>query len=674
MSTYRFSHVWYASLALLALTACSSSGHNEGQRTEEAQRRYTILNDSMQHLAPHVLDTIKAEMQRAEDSLTWYDYYLMYGRHYLQTSTPDSTLPYVERTLQFIRNIATQTPRTRGLAAMALNSKGAYHYMMHHDADSVVSLFHQAYDLMTQSDMKQSLPDVSANIGDAYVEKNDMPEATRWYRRALVLDDSLGLPNNNELTLYMGLGRIYTTLHDFEQAKYYYEMTDEHFDNMKPNMQSYFLNNYGNYFYYHREYSDALKTFRRLKAHLEKYYDEDYFDMYLCKINMADVFLNLNQTDSAHHYVNEVEDFFKKNHINIGVYYANTIRIGIALQEKQYKEVERIVREEGKANIVDEGMLDIRNGYMNRYYAAIGDYQRAYAGLRGNQEKSDSAEYHRKHMRSSEIMTRLTEDTIRMHHQLEMNKREILYAKSRTMFWMIVVVLLVIIFGFTVWISYERKRRLQNHLDMLLLRLSNARQRVSPHFVFNVLNSRILKSDGAEADQLMQLARLIRTNLDLTHKEYVTLAEELDFVSQYVNIVQNSSGINFDFRIEAPEQEVLEQIKIPSMLVQILVENAILHGLKNKQGGDKCLSIHVDTNKQATRVSVVDNGPGFDIRHNSERLRTGLNIIRTTVATINQENPKAKMRFDIKNENGCHATLTIPMNINYPNIYESNHH
>jgi hypothetical protein len=61
---------------------------------------------------------------------------------------------------------------------------------------------------------------------------------------------------------------------------------------------------------------------------------------------------------------------------------------------------------------------------------------------------------------------------------------------------------------------------------------------------------------------------------------------------------------------------------------------------------------------------VADNGPGFDIRqYNSDRSRTGLSIIRNTLAVINQNNSKARIKFSIHNDNGCQATLTIPKNI-----------
>ena len=102
------------------------------------------------------------------------------------------------------------------------------------------------------------------------------------------------------------------------------------------------------------------------------------------------------------------------------------------------------------------------------------------------------------------------------------------------------------------------------------------------------------------------------------------------------------------------------------MMVQILTENAILHGLKNKEG-EKRLCIKVEDMGTQVRITVSDNGPGFDIRSDyGERTRTGLNIIRSTVSTLNMENGKTKIRFDIKNENGCHASLTISKDIKYP--------
>ena len=652
-------------IAVVTLWACHGGDCYEGQRTAEERQQYQALNDSMAHMTPRALTLIGKAMNDAKDSLTWYDYYLLYGRHYLLTEHPDSLLPYAERTLRFVQDVKPQTPRTRGLTAWALSAKAAYLYLMHHDADSIIGLYQRAYDLMMESDMKENLPDLSANLGDVYVAKDDMPEGARWYRRALFLADSLKLPASQNLTLYMGLGRIYTTLKDFEQAREYYEMADERFDEMKPNMQSYFLNNYGNYFYYNRQYDEALKMFMRLKRHIEQYNAENNFDMYLCKINLADVYLNLGKADSASYYVREPETYFEKHGVDIGTYYAHTIRIGIALLQKQYGEIGKILREEGDLHVTDNNMLGIRQRYMSRYYANVGDYHVAYNELRDNTHRRDSAESHTRQLRASDIMIQLTEDTLRLHHQLAMKEREASYARIRSTLWGFVALLIIVTLLFVLRLNYERKRRLQTHLDILTLRLSNARQRISPHFVFNVLNSRMSKTDQQEGDQLLTLARLIRSNLDLTTQTYVTLAEELDFVRQYVEVERSLIGEDFTFSIEAPGREKLERVVLPSMLIQIMTENAIIHGLKNREG-EKRLLISVVQDDKDTRISVIDNGPGFDIRKASERTRTGLSIIRTTLAAVNEQNKKSKMRYDVANDNGCHATLIIPYDLKLP--------
>ena len=650
------------------LLACKGNETYKGIRTAEEKHQYQVLNDSMQHLTPNALSLIQQQMHVAKDSLTWYDYYLMYGRHYLLTDKPNMFIPYAEQTLRYVSSLNEQTPRSRGLAATAISSMASLHYFLHHHTDTIIQSYQKAYHLMMESDLMENLPDLSANIGDVYVSANDLANASKWYRRALYLSDSLALPTQQTLTYYMGLGRIYTNLHDFEQARQVYEMTDKRFDEMKPNIQSYFLNNYGNYFYFRKQYDNALKTFRRLQRHLLKYNAGQHFDMYLCKINLADVFLHLHQTDSARIYMAEAEQYFRQQQIDVGIYYAQTIRLGIALEEKKYDEAKSIMEEEVPA-INDYNLISIRHEFLNRYYAAINDYKNAYVNLRKDMTSADSANILRQQMHAVDVLTRFTEDTIRLHHQLAMNEQEIRYEKTRTAFWMVLGLFSVIVLLFTLWFYRERRRKLQTRLEMLTLRINNARQRISPHFIFNVLNSRIAGTDEGEKGQLMKLARLIRSNLDISSQNYVTLADEIDFVSQYVDIERQLINEKFEFEKDLPEQAILEQIRIPSMLVQILVENAILHGLKNCQEPVKRLSIKVDYDKQATRIIIHDNGAGFDIRRtNNKRSRVGLNIIRSTINSINQENKKAKIRFDIINEHGCSAILTIPHNIHYPNL------
>ena len=59
---------------------------------------------------------------------------------------------------------------------------------------------------------------ICANVGDAYLAQNQLPEAAQWYRRALFLVDSLNLPKKENITLYLGLATIYLQLNDFDTS------------------------------------------------------------------------------------------------------------------------------------------------------------------------------------------------------------------------------------------------------------------------------------------------------------------------------------------------------------------------------------------------------------------------------------------------------------------------
>ena len=143
----------------------------------------------------------------------------------------------------------------------------------------------------------------------------------------------------------------------------------------------------------------------------------------------------------------------------------------------------------------------------------------------------------------------------------------------------------------------------------------------------------------------------------------------MDFVTQYVNTERYILGDDFDYSVELPSDDVMRLIVMPSMFVQILVENAIKHGLLEKEG-HKMLQVQVVCKPDCTSIYVRDNGVGFDInKSNSSSTKTGLNVIRQAIMIINERN-KHKMHFNIRNLTdeagntmGCEAELNIPSDI-----------
>ena len=243
-----------------------------------------------------------------------------------------------------------------------------------------------------KSDIIDFSPEIAANLADAYAMTNNLTDAAKWYRRALFLVDSLQLPENKNISLYMGLAQIYTNLEDFASAEYYYRQTDRQFDRIKLNMQLYFLNNFGNMYYYKRDYKKALEIFKRMEKHLYANKCSNMMETYLCKLNLADVYLNLNNTKEAKEYINGAETFFTKKKVLPAIHYINTIKIGAAIKEKRFSEVERILNnEKQERQIMEQNLIGIRERYLVEYYKATNNYRKAYEILSRTTTASDSA-------------------------------------------------------------------------------------------------------------------------------------------------------------------------------------------------------------------------------------------------------------------------------------------
>ena len=386
---------------------------------------------------------------------------------------------------------------------------------------------------------------------------------------------------------------------------------------------------------------------------------------------MADVYLNMDSISQSERYLSESETFMVANHDVEAVYYCNTIHIGQDVKKGDMADVARIMNREKSLfgddvnNLVAFNLRQIRNQYLQQYYLATGNYRMAFENLREDMQKNDSLEHNRINMRASEIMDRFTQDTLKLHHELVLEHKTAQLSQTRFIALMVVMLILLVCMFFVIKSMLSGKRLEESRHRVLQLKLEGARNRISPHFVFNVLNNKILHADKAEANELMGLVSLIRSNLDLSCQAKVTLAAEIGFVKQYLAVESPLMGDDFVFSLEiAPEVDV-EKTYIPSMFVQILVENALVHGLRGWEGR-KTLQVKL-ARKQPdyTVVSVKDNGKEFDIRRKGKK-RTGLGIITQTLAVVNERNSH-KMTFSLQNMKaedgsvaGCLAQVCIP--------------
>jgi hypothetical protein len=157
----------------------------------------------------------------------------------------------------------------------------------------------------------------------------------------------------------------------------------------------------------------------------------------------------------------------------------------------------------------------------------------------------------------------------------------------------------------------QEQREQQLVLNANRSELKALRAQVNPHFLFNALNtvaSLIPRQPDRAERTIEQLAELFRYTLRRSDREWVTLDEELEAVCAYLDVEQARFGEHLATRIEVSAEA--RQTRIPAMIVQTLVENAVKHGVGRirTQG---LVEIDAAVIASELRIAVGDNGPGF---------------------------------------------------------------
>jgi LytS/YehU family sensor histidine kinase len=135
---------------------------------------------------------------------------------------------------------------------------------------------------------------------------------------------------------------------------------------------------------------------------------------------------------------------------------------------------------------------------------------------------------------------------------------------------------------------------------------------LQPHFLFNTLNTiaEMVHEDPDKADAMIAgLSDLLRRSLDLGAAPDVTLAEEIDLVTRYLDIQRARFGDRLQVRIAI--DGAAADARVPALLLQPLVENAITHGLAARLDAGR-IDIDASVNGTDVVIDVTDDGPGME--------------------------------------------------------------
>ena len=169
-------------------------------------------------------------------------------------------------------------------------------------------------------------------------------------------------------------------------------------------------------------------------------------------------------------------------------------------------------------------------------------------------------------------------------------------------------------------------------------KLKAIKSQMNPHFFYNALNtiqSFILSNEKKQAvSYLSKFSNLTRTILEMTEKETISIAEEVKTLGLYLDIEKARFEEDFNYHILVDNEIDAENIKIPTMLLQPYVENAVKHGLLHKLG-KKAVTIHFQKETEHIKISIDDNGIG---RQKSTELNAIKNKNHNSFATEAMQN------------------------------------
>ena len=655
-------------LLFLAVSCKQSEQHSSWEKKYDSF--YRSVTDSLTTHPQQIRALAKQKMEMSTDSLEWYYYSAIVLKTYMFTSDVDSARYLIKRIEDFCAH-EQSSPYLADLRSEYLNTKGNI-YVRVGAMDSAIVCFTDSYKQRLHGMKTESVPDILINLADACSRQGKYDVSAFWYRKALQIGDSLGISEGRRHPVYYGLAQVYMALHDFDQCDYYYNLAGMFYDKMLPYEKYIYLNNRGNSYYYREDYPEALKYFKKGFS-LAVSHPDMGFEKNLCMVNLGDVYLQMNEPDSAAKYINECQPFFRKIGAAGALYYIDTQRIGLALERNDMATVRNLLSKATNPNHIEPDMLHIRNKYLQEFYEKTADYKNAFFYQKENSRLDDSIRNEHVRMRTADMSLRYQQDSTLLAKNIliEQQKVEMLKLHEGRFFWIGVCVLVLVIACFIY--LYEKKRRAlllaQSQRTISSLRLENIRNRMSPHFIFNVLNQEMGSREGENKKELSSLVKLMRRNLELAEQMCVTLKEELGFVQTYIDLQRRSLGPEFKVTIEVGEDVDTNQLLLPSMLIQIPVENAIKHALQGKEG-ERRLWIDVHRSGTYICVRITDNGGGFKLNSANRGTGTGMKVIMQTIQILNAKN-KEMIETTVHNiplpdgETGCEVSFHLPLNYDY---------
>ena len=217
-------------------------------------------------------------------------------------------------------------------------------------------------------------------------------------------------------------------------------------------------------------------------------------------------------------------------------------------------------------------------------------------------------------------------------------------------FWILIYISTKII----IRMQKERLERLELEKTLKETQLNTLKGQINPHFMFNSLNNikgLMLEDVEKSREMITRLSEMLRYSLTKNNLDKIELSEELEMISNYVELskIQLEDRLQFSQKIE---KNTLK-IKIPPMIIQMLIENAVKHGISNLSEGGK-VTLKIKEKDKYLNI-IVKNSGKLEISKSATKI--GLNNIKKRISLLYQGRAKFSLS---ESNNNITAKILLP--------------
>lgn len=305
MRYYYIVGIWSFCFVLPIMMGCMREEKKSSK--DSFEMLYQQMEQASVESPEQVSQMVDSALPSLKDSMMYYRLLFLKVRGYFLSFKLDSASYLLDKVTAF----CDRTEKNKDvyqLYALIYNARGNL-FVRTSQIDSASFCFQRAFEYASRGGKRESLPDICLNLADVFVKQGRYDLGSFWYNRSLSISDSLNMPDEQRFPAYYGLAQVNMELRDFALCDYYYDLASHYYDKMHPFEKHIYLNNRGNSYYYRQDYETALGYFRRSLEVVNQYPDMT-FERNLTMINLGEIFLMLDCTDSASYYLQECRGFF----------------------------------------------------------------------------------------------------------------------------------------------------------------------------------------------------------------------------------------------------------------------------------------------------------------------------------------------------------------------------